>query len=1578
MQDLGNNLPFFLNTDNAYEKLKPEESPYYKGLSFDINGNPEQGIGTNNPTGEGQNMFVLTPMRSNEAIPDVLLPVGYNKNIGSFESKTTQELYSFNYNSNSNHGIYVLDGNTGFWQKVLIDPYLQFSDNQEAFIADHRCTLRFVKDKNGVISEKHLLITNGDSWQKWINVIAAIGSDGFNAGIYPYWRLTPPHFDRRELMEWAVRPPMYKPLAKTIPNTDDDASKLNYLVDRAFQFAVSDIYTDGRPTTTSPYSDSVIIATTAYLFNPQNLPKNIEITMAAGSPMTEKRVIYVRQAPLQDGAGSEIAPQWGDWYIYDIINKFSEPASGNYWLRTNAWIDYDYDINLNTIKYIFDNSKAGQIVDQSQVNRLQNDLPQQSVALCDVGDAGLLCNNRYDYDNFTKSILSKLNAEVVEKENSTCNIPQRRIRLYAYVGEEQSNDLYLSQVGYYMGEDKQTRFGGLYIDPISAIFNQEAKILVDESKFYSLDFADRDAFRCYLKGTPYAADGKWYQVKADNSLTPIGSIYDFSSKDTLQSVFQFLTNGGYYICVFDFLVPAGQYIATLGRHNVSTNGDYRNTSTYIYGLADSTIKSNTTLIFDFEVTSLKENAIISYSKEMEINCINGDVDVWGNGQDLFYVYCPWNRNQEDFRFIEGYFYEAPDNKIPVEMFPYQSDKASYDAGGKITDKNGFYWLADMSTGTSSTDIKFVAKLNCNYPNNFTIPTSQRGIGWKVNRDAYLSENNGGIVGDCNRILYRGKITNLDGSIGYSNISVTIKDGMTATTNENGEFTLIIHNGQNVLRSSQVIVNASGNFIITVADCGYVPPFNFNESLVPCVNCDERIYPIPINLAIQVKDYSDTSLKEGGIYSLGCYGMDLAGRMMYVNEFKNIPIPSFLERDNTLATFFRVLINSFDISDYADMKWLAFTVSRNLSQKRYVQWVGDKIQFIDSNGNVVTDPSNATFCAIFIQSLYNYNISNNFSVLATYQFVKGDRVKILDNGEGELFDTATYGDPMDIQILGTNYNQAAINAGLVPPLTNTVFNTTAAQTDLNTQVTLIVRYDSRLNKLIDKEGFWIDIYTPTQSTDLFPYNEVVVYPIINGAIAEFTGYSLGNPTYNFPTQIDLSYWDTYLISRSINVPDKGNISFGHPFESPNVNDSFGANLASGGRLWIKNENAQQRWYIDDTIKSDDFVKEGLINGLGTFKSENRKSFRGFNWGGIVMAHSERSVIFFLCENDWFITNFNFHYTYPNEEGVMITNLDNGISEPMQKIGSNYGCSYEDTGSIIIDNDAVYWVDIKNTSFVEMDYKGARDISQNFDGGQYQKSYRGGMQSYLNSKLYEISKWNNEHEKKDRWDIICGIDYERGNIYVTFRPRRNNSNELYTYISDQRNINLMQPETMIYNIQYSAWIGFAPFAAESYGRVRGRWANVEFISFAAGKPYRHNNSSNESYCNYYGVQTTPVLISVFNQNPAINKILENISLDANNICYFIDLLYSDNPNSFSYLPLNLFKKKENQFYAATLRDMNSYPSMDMQESFRSMLFDGKRVMGRYFVGRFVFDPNKIGQYSELKGIYYLIANSPVAKK
>lgn len=1474
-QQSGKIFPRYLNTDEAYEKLLPNESPFIKGLSSQLIDNPEKGDGTNNTIEQGQSADVLTKTKSNAPYPNIELPRGFNKNCGKFESTTTQELYWFNFNGDGNHGIYVINGNTGQVNTLIIDPKLNFSDLPEHYISEHRVTLRVVYDENKNILEKYLVWTNGNNWQGWINVIAAIQTNGFDTQLYPYWSLQPPHFDRNELFEYAVRPPMVAPIANRLANTDEQKGQYNEMLDKAFRYCIEYVYTDGRITTVSPFSLPYITKTTDFLANPDILPKRCELTLYAGSCMVEKINVYVQKSATQKDQYNSDLQSWTDWYLYDTINKFTSCEENSplligdkYWLRRNQWQFNDYDSVYNTIKYVFDNSKLWQIADQNKFSRIQNDMPILSVGMSDLGDNILLCNNKYNYDNFTCEVTDKISISVKQKENEVCPNELRTIYAYIYVGRDRLNmspayvtdelrgrsaGYWVSQIPYYDGDDTTIRFGGQYINQDGVSFKPE------ESKYFDLTLTDKKGFRAYLKGTEYYSDCEWFVVNGDTfDLIPVSGEIDIqneSDKTFINGVYNGLN---FFVGRFKFIVPAGRYNMAIGRHNVANNQDYRSASTYVMGIANSrnTITRNLVqFLFPIrgEITRLRVvpgNNLVSYSKEMEIDCTNGDVDTWGNGQDLFYVYTPFNGSgtdssssffadtKDNWSFIEGYLKEDRDNPLSVELFPYRLSPSQASYNGQLTDKNGFFWgytWGDKENENRNSNVLFTAKLNCNYPSEFEVENGNDGVySWKRLGVSYLSNFNGGQVGNGNRILYRGRITDLSGLIGYSNIGISIKDGGTVYTNNNGEFTLIIHNGMNTLRVSNVYVNASGQFRINLADCGEIPLTQFNEANSVCTIDAPRIYPTELRLSVRVSTGEQNTIKSNASYIVGIAGFDLAGRCTFVNKITEIKSPSYNQIDKVVGQYIQANISG-NLNLPADIKWASFFITKPINYKKYIQWVGDKIDFLDSNGLSTTDIQSPSLVRITIDSLLKTNINQNFTLLSSYQFVNGDRLRILDNGEGDLFDTNTFGDVIDVDILGTNYNQSAINANLLLPPANTVLpnNQIAGENP----VTLFATYDSRFDKLFDKTGFWIELYTPSENSERLPFFEIVkTFPVINGNLAEYQGGGISLPSYTYPVNITLEYWDTYLINRSISIPSEGNKYINHAFESPNITDKWGANIISGGRQNTVNPNAMQLWYLRDTIRSDNFLNEGRLNGLGSFRSANRKNFIGYKRGGIVGVINQYSNILFICEQDWFVVDYNVIFTRALGDSIVTVNLDNQMGEPHIKIGGNYGALYTDTDTIGFYDNVVWWLDSNNESFILCDYASANDVADIIDD----KGRKYGIKSWLKEKLSFTNQWNILHDNKDRFERHCGIDIYRNNLILTFRPNRNNSNNELSYINNRRNWDIKTGETVLFNLNERRWIKAEGYVPESYGKLRGVISGVELISFAGGKPYIHTQT------------------------------------------------------------------------------------------------------------------------------------------
>lgn len=1524
--------PIYVATDVDERSQKPDSAKFIKNLRIGFNRN---GRAVGSEANSGSNMGARTPLLSNIACSNLPLPYGFNKSLGSYESQETNELYYFNYNGSGNHGIYMIDGSTMQAHTLIVDPKLGFSLLPQFAIPAHRVHLKVIYSTNAagerIVKEKYLMFTNGHRWQYWINVLAAVKTEGFTKPDH-YWKLHPPHFDRRELFEYATRPPHFAPVVKELPLKTEDKRKRNNMMRRSTQFAYQYIYTDGRTTTLSQYSNPYEGTKMS-----GSAPRCLELTLYAGSPMVEKIRILRRHCD-------------GDWKLYDTINKYPSCAENDpaiigeeYWKRTKAWDGFSYNAADNTIKYTYCSDKECTPFSQEDANRFFTDLPLRSIAMTAAGDAILFGDNEYGYDNLSCEVLSKFKLSTGftsgGSAGGSCMPKTVKITVYSVA----VRDAEMCQFSWKNGEaDKEIKFGGCYVN----IFGTSIK--ADEANLFELNYADNPGPRMYLAGTPYYAYGKQYKVTPGHKLEEIGVI-DSTINDQLAAVRATFYEGGFYVNKYEFNVPAGRYIARMSRHNTKAEDDYQKTSTYVMGIADSKRGLG-------QQGYLMQSTLVTRNKEIEIDATNGDVDLWGTGKDMFYVFVPYDY-QEDWnhrwRFIEGYVMEDKEDKLPVELLHVEPDagRSEYRRHTDHTDHNGFYWVYSARGEAKEMRAQFSGTFNCNMKNNFfksnDVPYKERGY---YKDDIYMADINGGKFGACNRVILRGTVQDADGN-GIENVAVTVSRGSTAYTLADGTFELIVHNSYEARRLDRIYYNASATGFLTNDDCTPIEVDVYDSSLTQCTVCTERVYPVMIKRKFRSSAgaFTGRGLKGGGRYGIAVIGHDLAGRATYANLIGYVDIPTIIETEKFAFPVITVSVTG-SLKLPSDIAYLSFARTRNLNNESYLQWVGDKIEYLDRSGEVVGTPSVATRARIKIQSLLDYNTENNFSTTTTYQFVRGDYIRIYDDGNGKYFKPDDKG-YLDLQILGTNWNEAQEAMGQAQ-------NNTGGEGDED-QATmdgahLIVAHDRRLEDLKDSCGFWIELNRPNECKDKEQYCEIAgMYPVIRGEIKE--------------TAITLDTWDTFFQQRIIPNKECAGKAILHPFESNSITDFWGENCGSCGRLTIRDEGAKRRWYPDDVIKSDELVNEGRYNGLGTFREKNRKQFKGQSWGGIIAMHAERNIIGYVCQNDWFTTDYEMNVARVREDGVVLATLPNALGDPNQKVGSNWGCEYEHTSSILFEDGKIFYCDAKNANVVALDYRQASDLASIDNKSYFTEKFKFVMD-------YNRSACMGDYEK-NAIDIIAGYDPLHRELHITFRPRRNNSVSPSAFANNEREIKMDHQETFTFSLDDGKWVRFAGFCPEAYGTFRNAKTGVEMVSFSVGVPFTHNSRNVTSFNNFFSVPTERVLDVVFNDEERI--IYQNVIVDDPHLPWFIDKIETSEHNCFSYLPLSYFKKKMNVWYAELLRDMNSYNVQDGY-LYRTMLIDGKTLFGDWARMRFVGDPRKTDAYSELKGLDVQVTGSTPFKQ
>lgn len=1544
-QRITRSKPLYVVTDKSEKYTSENEAFYLKGYRVSFNANADGS--------EGGNFGLGTPIRSNKKFSVGLMPAGKNQTIGTYESKETNQIYYFNWNSNNLHGIYRINGNTLKWEIVIVDPILNFSLDPAHEIAPHRVTLRVYYENDTVAKAKKakaifLVYTDGNGWQRFIDTEAAVATNGFDATEFPYYTLRPPQFDRQEYIDLAIRPPMFPIEVTAIPPTADDLGKPNNINDKSIQFAAVFQNTDNRTSVYGPYSIPFIQKTSQCNFNNNGLSRCLKLKINVGSPLVERVLLYQRLCG-------------GDWCLYDTIERFGLGSNtDNYWLRTGEWPSMPYDPVSNTISYTYCGDKQTGIASQDDARRIQTDLPLVSIGMTAAGDSILLMDNLYGYNNFPKSELAKFQLAVQDipsKEGSYSLIKTHKITLYAYLALDGTNNGFI----WTGGSDNTLRYGGItyqIIDTFPGLSIKGFDFNKQHNDYLQLTLGNNKNFICYLAGTTYFAEGKQGIIDKAGNFTEQLTI-DTNNNQQIDLLKTIHEQGRFIVQKFEFEVPAGRYIARMARQGCDLNNEYQKTSTSVLGMAN---KDKINGLFGLPRWDMVNNFMI---KEVEVDVCTGDFDSWKTTDSLFYIYVPYIFQESGFlgiknkrwRYIEGYVQEDELALQPVERVYYDRKPGlggllAYTRRGLFTDHNGHYFVYMAKATSYKGEVVFFANFNCQPSHQ--IAETQIHLNDRDARGYYIfnisiKDNQGGTFGACNQIKIRGTVLDCKTKAPISGVGVTLTQGTTAYTGIDGTFELITHDGDRAYKG-RIYANSSGLCFLSTCDSTCLAPQDFDTAIVVCNNCIERIYPVAINYSFTFSDQNVKSIKEGGRYGVSVEGWDRAGRVQFANFLGYVDVPTFLQKGNYNPS--QIVVNLLqDLNLPADIAYISFSITNELTNLKYLHWVGDSIAFLDKDGNTLADGNGAVRAKISIQSLLDYNRQNNFSTTVEYQQSPGDFIRIYDDGNGNLFDPAKNNGYLDYQVLGSDFNQS-VQGETVSTSTSTTDATTGVTTtnNVNSDITgkdIFIAFDKRLLLLKKQCGFWIQLSSPSNGQQVENYFEVA-------------GMYFSNDGKIKARQFVLNAFDTYYQNRSIHISDCSGKAILHPFMSSSVTDFWGTNCNSLGRVLVRNNQAMQQWYPDDVIKSDEFINQGQINGFGTWRGVNRKQFKGQERGGIVAGHAQNKLIVFICQSDWFITDYDLNLLRTTSAGLVVANADNIIGDPVQKKDSTYGCEYENTGTIQFiegDKNYVVWADVKKEVVAICDYRTAVDITDT------------GNKGYFSDKFNFIRNFNNGLDAVSRlanlFEIKIGVNPKYKEVSVSFRKRNNLSTQVNDFVNTEREDFVQLNETFTFSLEQNKWVRFETFVPEFYGMLQKALSGNEFISFVNGVPYLHNSKDVDTFNEFYGVSDSQVIDVAFYPKEERDLTYQCIIITSPGVKFFVDKIKTNHPNLYSYVAPYWVRKRQNKFYSTLLRNMGSYPSN--QTPAPSLLVDmGGKIAGEYCRIRLVRDLNQLNSYSEIDHI------------
>lgn len=1543
-QRITRSKPLYVVTDKSEKYTSENEAFYLKGYRVTFNENADGA--------EGGNFGLGTPIRANKKASIGLMPAGKNQTLGTFESKELNQIYYFNWNSNNLHGIYRINGDTLKWEIVLVDPILNFSNDPEHAIPPHRVTLRvyYENDPTGFGKKKKevfLVFTDANGWQRMVCVEAAVATGGFDATKFPYYRLRPPQLDRQEYIDLAIRPPMFPIEVTAIKATADDIGKPNNINDKSIQFAAEFQNTDNRTSVFGPYSIPFIQKTSQCNLSTAGMPRCLNLKINVGSAMVERVLLYQRLCG-------------GDWYLYDTIERFGLGSNtDNYWLRAGDWPDTPYDAATNTISYTYCGDKQTSLAVQADANRIQTDLPLVSIGLTAAGDSILLLDNLYGYNNFPKSELAKFKPSVQDipsQAGAYTVVKTHKITLYAFLATTGVGNIGMSNAFIWTnGADTTLRYGGITTKFYDNGSIQGFTFNTQFSDYLQLGLGSNKNFICYLAGTPYFAEGKQGIIDKAGNFTEQLTVDATNNQQTglLKTIH---SQGKFVVQKFEFNVPAGKYIARMARQGCDLNSQYQKTSTSIIGLAN---KNNIQAMAGL----IKWDGVNSLIKEIEVDVCNSDYDSWDSANSMFYVFVPYIFAQGGlaavfnklWRFIEGYVQEDEITLQPFDRLGYDSKSglgglAQYRRRGFFTDHNGHYFLYMAMETAYKGEVIFAGIYNCGpiakIAETAIHLNSHQDNGY-YQENISIKDNQGGSFGTCNQIKIRGKVLDCKTQAPLSGVGITLTQGMTAYSGSDGSFELITHDGLG-LYVGRLYANSSGVCFLSTCDGVCLTTQVFNSSLAACNSCVERVYPTAINFSLTYADQNVFSVKEGGRYGVAVQGWDLAGRVQFANFIGYVDVPTFLQKGNYNPA--QIVVNLLaDLNLPPGIAYISFSVTNELTNQKYLHWIGDSIAFLDKDGNTLADGNGAVRAKISIQSLLDYNKQNNFSTTTEYQNSPGDFVRIYDDGNGNLFDPAKNNGYLDFQVLGSDFNQSVQQESTS---TSTTDATTGITTTNNVNATItgkdvFIAFDKRLLALAKQCGFWIQLSSPANGQQEEKYFEVA-------------GMYFSNDSVVKAGQFVLSAFDTYYQNRSLHISNCSGKAILHPFLSASVSDFWGANCNSLGRILVRDNQALQQWYPDDVIKSDEFINQGQINGFGTWRQANRKQFKGQERGGIVAGHAQNKLIIFICQNDWFMTDYDLNLLRTTSAGLIVASADSIIGDPEQKKDSMFGCEYENTGTIQLiegDKNYVVWADAKKEAWVLCDYRGAVDISD------------AGNKGYFSDKFNYLRNFNNSLDPATRlanlMEINVGVNPKHTEISVSYRKRNNNSSQVNDFVNTEREDFMELNETFTFSIEQKQWVRFETFVAESYGMLQKSISGNEFISFVNGIPYLHNSKDVDTFNEFYGVSDNVVIDAAFYPKEERDLTFQCIIIASPVVKFFADRIKTNHPNLYSYIAPFWVRKRQNKYYSTLLRNMGSYPSS--QRPAPSQLVDmGGKIAGEYCRVRLVRDPTQLNVYSEIDHI------------
>jgi hypothetical protein len=1429
--------PRSINLDSSKKYLKDTEAAYL--LNFDVQ----------NPSALGKGV----PFAANFAICELELPLGENYNNGRYYSPITNEEYSWTWNSNGINFISRINGD-GVCQIVYSNNgstnCLSLSADPKHEITRWRAYLYVEKSDCANRHGKYLCWTNGESFIGWLDVEASIATNYFSTPFFDSCR------NGCELISLCVPQPCSCISAEYIPLESTDQSITNNIVDKSFKFIYRGVYYDKiRRSEWSDPSTVYFEDTDNCFYNSKGVSRCIKLRIPIDNPMWDKIEIGFSKGDI-DGNGD------GVWYLADTIDVYEKyNSTQQYWYQRELSPELLHYENCS-FDYLFCNNKQCQIIDIAEVTRVFNPIPLQPQGMISIKDGLGFYNYEQGNCPIDENQAAKFTISTVAQQSTDC-IPEMRslkVRAIIHSRETKFNQFIWRKGGELTDSDDVTDtayFGGFQSVPMGSLPDS---LVINTGRKQS--FVDRTrGFIVYVEGSEYFAQMKQYVAGngfIDNGLV---GVLGGGSKTTFPQQRMDDRNANiYYYQEAEILIPKGMK-GFLRIASCKATGLEPDTSTKLAG----TISDITNYASNIDLPSFNQ-----FQFEIPFQCEDTDL------KTAFIINDATLTNYTGVgSSVETVGYIKDNIGIPLEGLEIWADFDGLTGGSRIlakTDHNGYFNYYSQTGQVKNSTAQIRAEIDCSTWNKLQSITLNRS---NHNNEGTLVSN----VTIANTDWLTKKFQQVTAKVIDCNgnpvqgIKVAFSGSKAQVTQSDGTVYIKARNYSTRDRQATAIVMSKyGCYTVDCSgNCNPCYPSQTNSTPTCYVGGNTVMTAMQISLKAALKN--QVGLKAGGNYPFGFVIQGDCGKISAVNELPYIQIDKTQKKGKYSFDTFAYNAAGMELPDWAS----CVKIVRGVNLNNYeLQWLVDKVEKTADRKLKIT-----------IQSLNDYNSKYFFKTNTNYQYLAGDRVEFIRNGDGKIFDIPTHG-LLNYQILSPFLDQLATG------------QTTSAANYFNQ---ILIDDDGKLGDL--KEGALIELQRSKECT-----TQPIYFSICASIPTTVDGNGITkliSETGNFTT------FDTYFVQRQV-----GDFSV-QTFESKTPSDFWGGTgIDDTGKPYFVNKYETQKRYGRN-------ISIALHNEINRF-GDLVKTFEAPEQGDITaMNIVDGRVILAIGENDSFLAEASNNLVRVGSDGVIrAATPDQIISDAEPKLRGQFGCQYEDIGSVFFGDGFATWVDGNKNAHVVHNYNEAKDMSF------------GKMQTYFRSKIQLKNLVNSITGVNDldrmRW--ITGQNKVNKSVFLTIKSLRQAeiNNDIKPFVSPN--------STISFNVDAELYLTFHSETPEAFSELNLKdEMGSAYIVYYKSIPYLHPIKTTK-WNEFFGQSVDTIASLSFNKFPEKLKNFIAVEIQSDQRWY-VKLVETNDPNFQSEIPPKPMTAVGDKWNGGLLGNKNSTEG----------LFSGRMPSGYYCLITFI---------------------------